>query len=100
MNNSLQLAKEISDYLTIGMHHCTKEAQLEVSKIIEKFNPDEGEVPMECRIYLKNIEEKIQKTNWIWRGFVRREFIENMKYVWENHVDENGEIFYAWRKRS
>ena len=54
MNNSLQLAKEILEYLPTGILHNTEEAQIKISKIIEKFNSVEEEIPMECRIYLKN----------------------------------------------
>ena len=95
MNKSLQLAQEISEYLSTGMHHNTKEAQLEISKIIKKFNSVEKEIPMECRIYLENIAKEIQKTSWIWRWFMRRVFREKMEYSWEKHVDEDGKIFYA-----
>jgi len=30
------IAKQISEYLTLGMHHSTFEAQTEITKIIEK----------------------------------------------------------------
>ena len=36
MNDSSEAAKQISDYLTTGMHHATPEGQRAIAAIIEK----------------------------------------------------------------